>query len=313
MNIAVRLEGGAGDCLLANRFMPAIKERHPDAKIHAFIDSEGKTFQKEVLELCYSHFYESIQVIPRKKYKEFWVDCQFGTDNYYGALENVPDEWLDKMQSMDKFYDLHIDSLKWTGHDFDWLRYFRFFPKPSITAPNQKKIILHLVSSTSDGHRLTKEYITELATKICNGNTDHEVIAIATEDSREYYQGVSAPNFSISVGDIGSVVRHLAGAACMVSTDSGFRYLAYGYGIPTFTFSKHCTAPYSAIPSHLIRWLIFPETCFPLNFNASYIAGKVKQVVEQKASILVPYVDNFDMQCVKRDYTINQAKTILRE
>ena len=48
-NIAVRLEGGLGDCLLGNRFTVAIKEKYPNADITAYIDNEGKTFQKEGL------------------------------------------------------------------------------------------------------------------------------------------------------------------------------------------------------------------------------------------------------------------------
>ena len=91
MNISVRLEGGLGDCLLGNRFVSAIKEKYPDSDITAYIDSEGKTFQKEGLEILYPSMYKKINIIQNKKYKEFWVDCQFGTDNYYGALENVPD------------------------------------------------------------------------------------------------------------------------------------------------------------------------------------------------------------------------------
>ena len=39
MNIAVRLEGGLGDVLCANRFVFAIKEKYPKAEITAYIDS----------------------------------------------------------------------------------------------------------------------------------------------------------------------------------------------------------------------------------------------------------------------------------
>ena len=53
MEIAVRLEGGLGDCLLGNRFVSAIKEKYTDANVTAYIDSEGKTFQKECLDTLY--------------------------------------------------------------------------------------------------------------------------------------------------------------------------------------------------------------------------------------------------------------------
>jgi ADP-heptose:LPS heptosyltransferase len=61
MNIAVRLEGGLGDCLLANRFVFAIKEKYPNSKITAYIDSEGQTFQKEALEILYPNVYKELK------------------------------------------------------------------------------------------------------------------------------------------------------------------------------------------------------------------------------------------------------------
>jgi ADP-heptose:LPS heptosyltransferase len=166
MNIAVRLEGGIGDCLLANRFVFAIKEKYPNSKITAYIDSEGQTFQKEALETLYPNVYKELKIIPCKKYKELWIHSQFGEELNRGILENVPDEIREEMETKyDKFYDLHIDSLKWTEYDFDWLRYFYFFPKPELVCKNLLKddyIILHLVSSGSTSDRLENWYIDEL-------------------------------------------------------------------------------------------------------------------------------------------------------
>ena len=65
MNIAVRLEGGLGDCLLGNRFVPAIKEKYKEASITAYIDSEGKTFQKEGLSILYPSMYKNINIIHK--------------------------------------------------------------------------------------------------------------------------------------------------------------------------------------------------------------------------------------------------------
>ena len=38
--ILVRGEGGLGDCLLANRFIPAIKEKHPNSEITFALDND---------------------------------------------------------------------------------------------------------------------------------------------------------------------------------------------------------------------------------------------------------------------------------
>jgi ADP-heptose:LPS heptosyltransferase len=314
MKIAVRLEGGLGDVLCANRFVHAIKEKYPDSQITAYIDSEGKTFQKEALDILYPNTYKEIKIIPNKKYKEFWVDCQFGLDNYYGALENVPDSIREEMETQyDKFYDLHIDSLKWTEYDFDWIRYFKFFPKPELTVENNKGkyIVLHLVSSTSVGHRLEDWYLTKLISLLSKEN---KCIIVSTPDTNHFYNDIKDnSNVEIFNGSIEDVCKLISNASMMIATDSGFRYVAYGYGIPTFTFSKHSQQPFSSIPSHQIRWLMFPETCFPLNWDCNYIAELSNKILNnEKGYILTPYLQDFNLQAIKRNYKINLEKSIIK-
>ena len=78
--ILVRGEGGLGDCLLANRFIPAIREKHPNSEITFALDNDrGETFQLDVL----SHFYSDI------------------SDNYSFFSDHSPDDF-------DHFYDLHM-------------------------------------------------------------------------------------------------------------------------------------------------------------------------------------------------------------
>lgn len=309
MNISVRLEGGLGDILCANRFVFAIKEKYPNSEITAYIDSEGKTFQKEALDILYPNIYKEIKIIQNKKYKEFWVDCQFGLDNYYGAIENIPDEIRLEMESYNKFYDLHIDSLKWTEYDFDWLRYYRFFPKPELKCENNKGnyIVLHLVSSTSIGHRLENWYIERLITSL---SKNYKLYIISTVDTNHFYENVkNLENVNIFNGSIKEVCELISNAKLMISTDSGFRYIAYGYGIPTLTFSKHCPQPFTTIPSHQIRWLMFPETCFPLNYNVDFISELTIKILINKGYILCPFLKDFDNQVIKRNYSINVDKT----
>jgi len=313
MNISVRLEGGLGDCLLGNRFVAAIKEKYPESQITAYIDSEGKTFQKEALQLLYPSMYKAINVIQSKKYKEFWIDCQFGQDNYYGALENVPDDVNQEMHSYDKFYDLHIDSLKWIDHDYDWLRYYRFFPKPELKAenPHGDYIVFHLISSTSVGHRLEDWYIEKLVKDL---NEKYQIYLISTPETNHFYEKVkNLKNVHLFNGSIKEACELISNAKLMLSTDSGFRYIAYGYGIPTLTFSRQSAEPFSSIPSHQIRWLMFQDTCFPLNYNANLIVNLIANIMENKGYILLPYLQDFNLQAVKRIYTINEEKSILNE
>jgi len=313
MNISVRLEGGLGDCLLANRFVAAIKEKNPDSQITAYIDSEGKTFQKECLLTLYPSFYKDIKIIQNKKYKQFWVDCQFGVDNYYGALENVPDEVREEMESYDKFYDLHIDSLKWTSMDFDFLRYFYYFPRPEINYKNQsdqKYAIFHLASNNlANGHRMKDDYIHDLISKI---SKDIKCLIISTDQTKnllEHLENIN--NVEFVSGDLEKITNFINFSSCFVCIDSGLKYIAHACSVPVYCFSQQSYAPHYVLPSHKIRWLIHSEQNFPLHYDVDYMRDIIINTCSNKAFNLIPYVKNFDSQAVKRIYTINNQKTII--
>jgi len=312
MNICVRLEGGLGDHLLANRFVPAILDKYPSAKITAYSDTEGNTFQKEGILCAYDHLYEEIKVIQTKKHKEFWVDCQFGEDNYYGALENVPDDVVEEMQSYDKFYDLHIDSLKWMQHDYDWLRYFYFFPKPNISETYEEElfdeyIVLHLVSETSVGHRMEEWYVNRLVEEL---SAILPCVIVSTPETNHFYKKCLNDNVRLINTTVSKAFDIITKSKLMISTDSGFRCLAYGAGVPTLTFSSSSDAAHQVIPSHRIRWLIFPNHSFPLNFDSVYVAETAERILKDKGYSLLPYITDIDSQLVRRKYTINKEKTI---
>lgn len=311
MNICVRLEGGLGDHLLGNRFVPAILDKYPSAKITAYSDTEGNTFQKEGVLCAYGHLYEDFKVIQNKKHKDFWVNCQFGEDNYYGALENVPGNVVNEMNSFDKFYDLHIDSLKWMQHDYDWLRYFYFFPRPSISEQYKESlfdeyIVLHLASETSVGHRLEQWYINRLVKEL---EDSLPCVIISTPKTNHFFEDCLSENVKLVNTSVSKAFDIITKAKLMISTDSGFRYLAYGAGVPTLTFSSSSDAPHQVMPSHQIRWLPSPPHTFPLNFDAVYVSQIAKRILGDKGYALLPYITDIDSQLVRRKYTINQEKT----
>jgi ADP-heptose:LPS heptosyltransferase len=314
MNIAVRLEGGLGDVLCANRFVYAIKEKYSDSQITAYIDSEGKTFQKEALEILYPNTYKKIKIIPKKKYKPFYVDCQFGIDNYYGALENVPDNLRKEMETQyDKFYDLHIDSLKWTNFDFDWLRYFYFFPRPKIEFKkeyNEKYVVFHLASNNlANAHRMEDWYIYSLVKKVAE---QYKCLIITTEETLPFLKHLSdIRNLEFIYGDLKKVANIINFAACFVCIDSGLKYIAHACSVPTYCFSQQSLKAHMVLPSHKLRWLLYPETNFPLHFDLNYISKIIINTCENPAFNLIPYVDNFDNNAVKRHYTVNIEKSIL--
>lgn len=313
IRINVRLEGGLGDHLLATRFIPAIREKYPNAHIKAYCDTNGKTFQRDALQFAYGHLFNELIVIPSKKHKEFWVDCQFGTDNFYGALENVPDDIRKEMtEDCDKFYDLHIDGLKWMQYDFDWLRYFYFFPRPVLKDlpdlgwPVEDYVVMHLHSATSKGHVLEQFYIDGLVKKVSEFT---KVVIISTPETNNLFEHLKNDKVSVFNGPVDEVFAIISNAKVMVSTDSGFRYIAYGYSVPVITFSSNCHSPGQVPLSHQIRWLMFTNSLLPLNYNFNFVAKTVKNLVENKGLGLVPFVQDYNRELVNRIYTVNTEKT----
>jgi len=312
MKIAIRAEGGLGDVLLFNRFIPAIKEKYPISEISLYIDSEGKTFQKEVVEYLYPSSYKEIKVIPKKKYKPFYIDSQFGTENQIGFIENVPDEISQEIMAHDIWYDGHIDSLKWVDYEFDWYKYFRFFPKPEIKPDNTRGdyIVCHLVSTTSKEHMMSKWYIFNLINKLKELN--RKIIIISTPEINEYYSDfVSDPQIEIVNKAIKEVCDIIYNAKLFIGTDSGFRYVAYGCSVPVITFSKQSQSAHEVLPSHYLRWLIFPELTFPLSFDFNYISRLSGKILQNKAYSLVPYLQDFNSQAIRRVYKVNLEKSII--
>ncbi len=312
--INLRLEGGLGDHLLATRFVVAIKEKYPEARIKGYCDTNGKTFQRDALQSAYGHLFDELVVIPSKKFKEFWVDCQFGTDNFYGALENVPDDVRKEMtEDCDKFYDLHIDGLKWMNYDFDAMRYFYFFPRPNIGDVKYENgsslgdyVVMHLHSSTSKGHILEQFYIDGLIKKISEFT---KVILISTPEDNHLYNHLENDKVGIFNGPVEQVFTVIGNAKAMISTDSGFRYIAYGCNVPVITFSANCMAPGQVPLSHQLRWLMFTSQILPLNYSFTFVAKVIKNILSNKGYGLVPFVQDFDRELVNRIYKINEAKT----
>jgi len=309
--ISVFLEGGAGDHICATRFIPAIKEIHPNSEITAFTNTDGKTFQKELLEILFPSFYKEIKVIPHKKYKKYIINSQFGEEEYKGDYNNVPDEWRQEMESYDKFYNLHIDYLGWLKEDFDWLRYYRFFPRPDFQPEKSKEdyVVFHMVSSSSNDHRLDQFYINRL---IKDTSKFIKVKIISTPEINYFYKDfINYPNVEILNVSLKEVCATIHSAKCMFCTDSGFKYVGFSYGIPTISTSKQISAPGQPFPSHQIRWNMFPETCFPLNYDCVYISNLIKRICENKAYILVPQLTDFENQAIHRIFTLNKEKSIL--
>jgi hypothetical protein len=57
---------------------------------------------------------------------------------------------------------------------------------------------------------------------------------------------------------------------------------------------------------------MFPETCFPLNWDCNKIYEISDKILNNdKGYILAPYLQDFNLQAIKRNYNINIQKSIL--
>lgn len=325
MDIAVRLEGGVGDVLLGNRFVPAIKDKYPDAKINAFLDTEGNPIQERVLRYMYPNMYESITTIPSKKYKPFVVDTQFGEDTGFGAIENIPDEYYQKITSNKLWYDFHIDGMKWArDSDINCHRYYKQFPIPNphslakekpltCTGDKSPTVLIHVSSDTSSGHNLDPQYVFSLWKKIEDSFSviGFRAAFIATDKVLERYQFVDH-SIPFVQGSIEEVIETIGQSKLVIAIDSGIKHIAYCYDVPTITYSQQCYAPGKVLPSHELRWNIDPALCVPLNYSADYVVNLARKLFSYPAYRYNPELNNFDNQAIVRRYVVNQEKSKLQ-
>jgi ADP-heptose:LPS heptosyltransferase len=302
MRIAVRFEGGTGDHLLGNRLIPAILDKYPNAKIDAFSDTEGNNRSISLLYELFPSFYNHVELVPYRKSQHFPITTQFGVENYPAHFDNMPDECRERWASYDKFYDLHIDSLKWMNYEFDWLRYFYFFPKPQTLIetpkPAEDYILAHLYARPGSSYNMEQWYVIELIRKL---SKSIKVIIVTQASDMAYYQELVGENVEVNTASSLKEIFYLArDCRAFIGIDSGVRYIPYHFSKPVFVFSKDCAAYGSPNLSHLIRWLIYPLNVFPTHFDMSKICRVIQDSLTNPASQLYPLIGDLNQRIVKR-------------
>ena len=291
MNISVRFEGGLGDVLLANRLIPAIKEKYPDSKITAYLDVEGNELQGYVLKDFWPSFYEKIITIPNKQNESFWIKSRFRTENLISHIDNVPIDIRNEMMfGYDKFFDLHIDGLKWLHYDWPWKRYFYCFPPISQDFKRKLNleeyyICLHLLGNGKDYRSLEMSYIFELVRQIKKFLL-HPVI-LTEEKNRSFYNPVS-DSATIVCDDIIEASCVIRDANFYLSIDSGLKFLAYSHNVPSLNFSPYCERPHIMHPSQKIRWHPFGELNLPMNYDIKYVIGLIDRMLKHSGYTIYP-------------------------
>lgn len=288
------MEGGLGDHLVANRFVPAILERHPSAKIKIFSDTEGNNRSLDtILNLFGSFYVRGGEVIQERLNKEYLITTQFGTENYPADINNQKPEILQKMMDCDQFYDLHVDGLHWLNHDYDWLRYFYHFPKPhknlNTKIYNHPYIMTHLYARPDSPYNLDKNYTIKLLSKL---STISKIIVITEDKYSNYYDELlSNPNIIINTtSNIEDIFNIASQSYAFIGIDSGIRYIPYHYSKPTFVFSKYCSTYGNVAYSHLIRWLIFEKYVLPMHTDIDVVSKILYNTVYNRANHLFPEI-----------------------
>jgi hypothetical protein len=305
MNIAVRLEGGLGDHLLGNRFIHAIKDKYPNSNIHVFSDTENNPNSINVLKALFPNIYNNTTVVGQRKDKNYKINSMFGEESYPAHIDNLPDDTLQAIKNCDIFYDLHIDGLKWLNYDFDWLRYYHFFPRPQIELKqkyNEKYIMAHLYARPDSPYNLDQRYVIDLLTKLSEIK-NQKIVIVTMEQHKEYYQDLfNNPNIIIDTSDnVFEIFQIAAGCSAFIGIDSGVRYIPYHFSKPTFVFSKYCSQYGLVAPSHLIRWLIFEKNVFPIGFDINLVTDVLSNCIKNPASQIFPqYTNGVEMVVVDR-------------
>jgi hypothetical protein len=304
LKIAIRLEGGLGDHLLGNRFVHAIKEKYPTNELHIFSDTENNPNSINVLQSLFPSVYKNITVLGKRKSPHYKINSIFGEEVYPAHINNLPEDFLQEMKSYDEFYDLHIDGLKWTKYDFDWLRYYYFFPAPEIKLTSPYKdlyIMAHLYARPNSPYNLDQKYVVSLLKSLAFKN---KVVIVTMEEHKNYYQEIfNVENIKIDCSnDILDIFRIASGCDVFIGIDSGIRYIPYHFGKPVFVFSKYCPQYGTVAYSHLIRWLIFEKNVLPLHANIEDVNLMITNVIKNKCFTLYPYLPyNIEQYIVDRN------------
>jgi hypothetical protein len=308
MKINVRMEGGFGDHLAANRFIPAILEKYPSGQIKLFSDTENNGKSLKTLLKLFPDFYErGGEVIAKRASKNFNITSQFGEENYPCAIENQLNETIEKMVNQcDLFYDLHIDGLKWMYHDYDWLRYYFHFPRPKgFEIKNNNFVLCHLYARPNSVYNLEQWYVESLLKELSKTIN----IKIITEESYiDYYSNLkNIENIEILTPNILEIFNLASQCSLFIGIDSGIRYVPYHFSKPTFVFSKYCSGIGSVAYSHLIRWLIFKNQVLPIHYDINKTLKIINNSLNNEACYLFPeIIDNFDLHVVNRKYEIKK-------
>lgn len=270
-SIAVRIEGGLGDCLLSTRFIPAIREYHTENSdiIFCYDNNRNESYQLEVIKNLYPSFYDDYVLL----------------DHPISGVD-LPLIHKEDLSGYNFFYNLKIDDMEWTKYNFNWLSRFYYFPKPEINLTKKDYICLHLTHNKWAPKNLDQSYITEIIKKILQIHPN--IIAITTDTEESSYREVREL-VRVYKGNIVDVCKVVGAASIFLTIDSGFKYIAYAYGVPTLEIADHFIDYGVVHPMIHARWLPYPSRGLPLYTDPNIIKQCLQNILENRIATLYPY------------------------
>jgi hypothetical protein len=320
--VNVLFEGGIGDFLCANRFMPAVLEKYPAASIKLFSNTNGGNAQAELVTRLFPSFYQRGWEHVERADSEFRISSQFGREKYPSHIDNLTTESKSKIHDCDLFLNFHIDSLEWLHFndrfEVNTLKYFKNFPAPQTHIHNnfelnEDYILIHFYSRPDSPYLMEEWYVEKLINKL---SEILPVAIISDENSCKFYNELKIDAnrveiFNCSLDDCFALSgsKH---CKLFFGIDSGIRYIPLHYDKPTFAFSKYAKSAGKATIHHLIRWLINDEYALPIHHPIQEVENMTRNIIRHPAYKLYPYlpnnIENFIVERkIKADTAENQT------
>jgi len=290
-NILIRFEGGIGDCLLGNRLLHAVKEKHPESKLKVAFDTGTNTKQESLMKFLWPSIYTNTYTIGEKLSKNFVCKNKNNQEVIY--LEhpnNLPNKFKNDIKESDLFFDLHIASLKFLNYDIPWQKYYYFFPKPEkIKQYNQtlpeKFILVHFYPRPDSFHSLDQDNSIKIIKEL---QKLLPVVVICQKEYFDWYKNCSEWIIDPSIEEIFDIASK---CEIFFGADSSIRYIPLHFGKPSFVLSKHCNQPFNLAGvnlAHLARWSVFRDKILPANCDSSIIFSICNNYLNYKGYFLFP-------------------------
>lgn len=305
MKINVLVEGGVGDLILATRFIAAVRDKYPDGHISVFVNNENNEKFNSFIDKHWGYLWNEFHPNVERASKDFKIFSQFGAEVYNGAFENITAEWRKKITDADKWYNFHLDSLKFLEYtDIPWMKYMRHVPTPRNLEPvaplKPKTVVLNLFARAGHFSGIPKETSDAVISGLRDSN---EVLIIApNEEARDTFYDQHKD--IVRVADLSETLSLISQSSLGLSLDSGLRCMFYAFGKGCYTLCKLSNRPFEVPRSHVTRWYMWPEHILPVESKPAYLTTLVENALENSACLLYPDLSaaQIDNLLIKRKY-----------